>query len=145
MPVLNTKLQGYKSAVYITPDGGAKQKILNLAECDVDVKYAEIDATDHDTDGWEDELPGLGKWTATASIMYVTNSASRQSIQSAILSGQTLAFDFRPTDVVGEENWTGNGVILSFKPLGNAGKDGAQKCDMTISGRGALTPGVIAA
>lgn len=145
MSALSTKLQGYKSAVYITPAGGALQKILNLAEVDVDIKFGEIDATDHDTNGWEDELPGLGKWTATAKVMYVTNAASRQTIQTALLAGQTLAFDFRPTDVTGEENWTGNGVITAFKPIGNAGKDGAQTCDISISGRGALTPGTIAA
>jgi TP901-1 family phage major tail protein len=139
------KLRGYESHVYFKTDGatGSATSLARLSQVDLNIKTDTIDASDHDTQGWKDKMSGLKEWTATAKYLYFTNDVSQAAIEAALLNESNLDFDFRPLDAVSEKNYTGMGVITDWKL--SAGNSDAQAIDITIEGRGPLTPGTIPA
>lgn len=141
------KLAGREGQVYIAVvangTAGTKTKIANLTDIKISVKADKIDASDHDTQGWKDSLRGLMEFTGSAKTMYVTTQASRQAVYSALVNGSDVVLEFRPTDAVGEEMYTGTINFDGFD-LG-ADNSGAQAVDLSFYGRGALTDGTIVA
>ncbi len=137
------KLAGREGQVYITPASDTKVKIANLTDIKISIKADKIDASDHDTMGWKDSLRGLMEFTGTAAFLYVTTQATRAAIFDALVAGDDVALEFRPTDAVGEEMYTGTINFDGFD-LG-ADNSNAQACNLSFYGRGALTDGTIAA
>jgi len=120
---------------------------VKLAHCkgwDVDIKADEIDASDHDTEGWKDKLDGLREFSGTVDVMNFTDDQTQLDLVDAMLSGSIdVQAEFRPLDKVGEVNYTGTIRFTGLK-FGAKGST-AQESNYTFSGRGALTRGVIAA
>lgn len=134
------KIQGYKAQVgYTTTSGGAVTNFASLQNFDVSVKTDQIDASDHDGQGWKNKLPGLSEWTATAKKIYIEGGQSDEDILSA-LTGKTLVyFTFFPevgTVGGGERTYTGQGYIVDFKHAGQ--NNDAEAIDLTIMGDGPL-------
>lgn len=142
MPPLTGKLQGIKSQFSYTVGGGAATQLVSLSGWDLDIKAAELDVSDHDSEGWADKLPGLAEWTATVKAVRFEGDASQQGLEDALaaaLTGTaTLACVFMPVKNVGNSAYSGNAVVLGYKPS-DGGTKGAQTIDFTLSGRGALT------
>lgn len=121
-----------------------KTKLAHCSGWDIDIKLDQIDATDHDTLGWKDNLDGLRDFTGTIDSLYFTNDTTQTALLDAILAGgQTIIGEFRPLDVVGEVNYTGNLVITDYKAAAKLST--AQARNVSFAGRGALTRGTIAA
>jgi predicted secreted protein len=117
-------------------------KIAHCAGWEMNIKADEIDASDHDANGWKDKLAGLKEFSGTIDLMYFTNDATQLSVIDAVLAGNvTIGGDFRPLDSTGEVNYTGNLIITDFKQAAKGST--AQAINLTFAGRGPLTRGAI--
>lgn len=131
------------SAVAITFTPPASAKLAHCAGWDITIKADNVDATDHDTIGWKDNMDGLRDWSGTIDAMYFTNSATQLQLIDAILAGSVdINGDFRPLDQTGEVKYTGTLRITDCK-LGAKGST-AQAVNLSFTGRGALTRAAIA-
>lgn len=136
------KLTGREGQLYYKIGTGTKTKIANLTDIKLSIKADKVDASDHDTDGWKDSLDGLKEFTGTASHLYVTTQASRTAIYNALVNGDDVTIEFRPTDAEDEDMFSG---VIKFDgyDLG-ADNSNAQAVGLSFYGRGALTVGAIA-
>lgn len=136
------KLEGRLAQIYVTIDA-TKTKIGHLTDYEIDVTAAEIDASDHDTDGWEDKLTGLKSWKGTAKYLYLTTEATHTALFDAMVSNADLEVEFRPVDAVDEVCYQGTMRLTDWKLAG--GNSDVQAENISFSGRGPLTAGTIAA
>lgn len=136
------KLEGRLAQVYTTI-AGTLTKIGHLTDYEIDITAAEIDASDHDTNGWSDKLTGLKDWKGTAKYLYLTTEASHDALFDAMVNSTDLAVEFRPVDAVDERCYKGTVRITDWKLAG--GNSDVQAENISFSGRGALTPDTIAA
>lgn len=145
MSIVNRKLRGYEAQVYMRASGSssARVKVAHLSDVSISIDAGEIDASDHDTDGWEDNMSGRKKWTATAKLMYMTDEATHDQIFDAVVNNEDLEFEFRPADAVGEKNLTGTGSLTKWSL--STGNSNADAVDISISGRTPLVRGTVAA
>ncbi len=137
------KLQGFLSHIYFTLPDGPPQKLAHFSGYDLDIKAAEIDASDHDTDGWSDKLDGYKDWSATIDYITFDGDASQTAFESALLGSLDLIVEFRPKEGVGGANRTGTCRITDWKE--SAKGSTVQARNVTLSGRGPLTFGTILA
>jgi hypothetical protein len=138
-----TKIRGYEGQLYYTPNGGARTLYANISDWELDIKADEIDFSDHSAQGWKDKASGLKEFSGTIKAMAIVSGVDEANFFAALSGGINLAADFRPQDVTGGKCYLGTISITGYKHA--SPNSGAQTVDITFSGRGVLTTGVIAA
>lgn len=144
MPVTPHKIQGYKAQIgYSTTSGGTFTNFASLQTVDITIKTDDIDASDHDGQGWKNKLPGMSEWSATAKKLYVENGVTTGNSDVdllAAITGKTLLFFklFPEVETAGGGGrvYTGQGYITNFKHAGQ--NNDAQAIDISITGDGPL-------
>jgi predicted secreted protein len=139
------KLQGFKSTFHYTaPGGGAAVKLKSISGWDLTIKLDEEDASDHDTQGWKEKLPGMADWSATAKALYFEGDVTQQGLVTALIASlQTasvsapIACTFEPIDEAAGMAFSGNAYITSYKH--STANGSVQGIDISLSGTGALT------
>ncbi len=75
-------------------------KLKSLQDWDLDVTAKEIDASDHDSLGWEDKLLGLASWKGTVKGVYFEGGPTPQGIftspTAGLVGNGTIACTFYP-------------------------------------------------
>lgn len=139
------KLSGQRSVfTFLAPGASGQQVTLkSITAWDIDITVKEIDASDHDSQGWEDKLEGLASWKATIKGLYFEGDATQQAILGALVAGLSgngnVGCSFYPQKgTVGDGTlvYTGTGVVTSYKH--STAQSAAESYDLTISGRGPL-------
>ncbi|HTV07804.1 MAG TPA: hypothetical protein VMD97_02010 [Candidatus Aquilonibacter sp.] len=136
-----TKIRGYEGQLYYTIPPATETIWANITDIELDSKADDLDASDHSTVGWKDKLSGLKDFTGTFKAMLMQSGPDATNLFAAYSAGTTITIAFRPQDVTGGLQFSGNCVITGFK-LG-APNSGVQTVDLTVSGRGALTQGTV--
>lgn len=120
----------------------ATAKIAHCAGWEMNVKADDIQASDHDSQGWKDTLDGLREWSGTIDLMYFTNDSTQLAVIDAVLAGGVdINGDFRPLDASTEVKYTGKMRILEFKQAAKGST--AQAANLSFKGRGPLTRAAI--
>lgn len=138
-----SKHRGFEGHLYFTTAGGAKQKLANISGYELNIKAAEIDANDHDSNGWGDKLDGYKDWSVTIDHLYVDGDVTQEAMLDALLGSTDVITELRPVDVTSQANWNGTARITDYKETVKGAT--AQARNLTLSGRGALTRGTVSA
>lgn len=135
------KKSALNGKMYISEDGGSTfVEVGNLTNVNIEENTDMQDSSDNSS-GYRSFLPGLGAWTATADAFFNAADAGQDDVKTA-LNGKTLVdFKFVDEEGTGNQQWTGQGYV-SGRTLNLVNLDGPIATNLTITGNGALTPGV---
>jgi predicted secreted protein len=132
---MSSTIAGFKGAVLV---GGTKIAESQDMELTIDLKT--IDATSHDSAGWEEKIAGNSNWKITAKGLYVFGDAPRQSVRDALINKTTVTVIFESVyNTVGQEKFTGTAWVSNYKTTGP--NEAAASIDVEFEGTGALTAG----
>jgi predicted secreted protein len=127
------KLAGFKAKIF----NGATN-IASAQQISIKINGKTIDATDHDTGGWEDFLLGTMSWDANSEHVYIEGDASQNAALFDALVNQTLlTLNFYPQVGTGKQYYTGTAFVTSWELA--APSSDVTKIKASFKGAGALT------
>lgn len=135
MPVFG----GFEAQVQVSFDGGTVYaNIPKVTDCNLDLEANEIDASNHDTAGWEEKLNGLKKWGVSGEYLMIDVADTVQdALENAFLTNQTIKIKFRPKVGSGLKQYQGDCVVGKLSHSGPTGD--AYKVSLELRSRGTLT------
>jgi predicted secreted protein len=131
------KLHGKEAFIF----NGA-QKIASVTDISLDVENKQVDATDHDSLGWEECIGGNKTWSGTWSNIKVLGDASQDALFSALTGATLITVNIYPKGNV-STNPVFSGTALVTKYSYKAPNAAIQTIDITFQGSAALTEGVV--
>lgn len=120
-------LPGYQGEIFL---GG--NKVGEVKEVTLTVERDAMDATSHDSGGWEESIAGIARWTFSASALYLTANTAQTAAFDALVNGTNLTFKFQPKAQAGLPKFEGTAQITNWE-LASPTSDAAA---VSIQGKG---------
>jgi predicted secreted protein len=109
--------------------------VANLDEFKLDVEVAMEDATNFSSNGWEESVPTIKKWSGNVKGKWdMADTTGQKALQDAILGGTSVAGVF---NINGTNNYSGTGYVKKMS-IGQPVK-GVVDFSADIQGTAALT------
>lgn len=137
MSVITGKIHGKEMKI-----ANGAQEIMSATDISIDVATDMVDSTDHDSNGWKENLPGNSSFTGTATVNKVAGDASQNTLFSVLTGKTKITLNLYPEGIItGNEVYSGFAFINKYTPKGpNAS---LQTIDISFTGTGPLTIGVV--
>lgn len=138
------EFNGSEFKAYIT--GSPNKLIKKTRDLSIDVASESLDITTRDSGGWKRNLYGVRSWTfslsGTLDWVEGMNEVGAKSMLGFIINRTELALEFG-TGVVGDQELTGTGKLLSFSL--STPHEGVCEWTAEGEGNGAIVEATIAA
>ncbi len=137
-------IAGYKAKLLTKTSGSTTSptSIGELTDVTLNISMSPIDATSHDSSGWEENIAGNKSWGGSASHFFVDANASQESVRDALLNDTKLAFEFQPIGSSTGQTYNGDGRITDWSQA--APTDDANAVDIEFVGTAAISTGTAA-
>lgn len=129
---------GFNGKIYVSVDGGSNYYIIGeTRDGTLTINRDPIDATSYDSDGWMENIQGLGSWEMSTESLYLYGDTGQTNIENALFGATNAFWQFLPFNLSGNKGYTGEGIVATIdigEPV-----DDAVTSALTITGTGALT------
>jgi Predicted secreted protein len=127
-------LAGKGGALYV---GTTPTKVAEITTWSLDVSADAIDVTSFDSDGWQENLPGLKSWSGSAEGNWKVNTDTQgqKALQDAWLNGTLIQVQFRINDT---NYYAGQALVTGLSI--EAPVDDKISFSVDLTGSGPLTP-----
>jgi predicted secreted protein len=130
-------VQGYNAKLAISIDGGSTYlTVAELSSYDLTSSQATMDATSHDSAGWEESLGGRKSWTLSANALFIEADQAQINARVMLENGTLCKLRVRPQTGSNKDQYIGDGFVTSWKQTAPATEPHAVAFE--IKGSGAL-------
>jgi len=109
-----------------------------LTDYTLTFERGEIDVTNHDSSGWHENLSGIGKWSGSGNINYLSTGAGQGALRAHVLGTNPALVNltFQATTSATAKKYQGKARITGFDQRNPT--DGAVLGSISFVGSGAL-------
>jgi len=130
-------IPGFDAFLYVT---GSTTLVAEVRDVELNIEHSAIDSTTHDDVGWESNIKGRRRFTASGEVLYYEGDSGQEELLDRILDGEKFDVVFRPQVGTGNREYTGEARMTNWRHSGP--NDDAQAVGIEMQGTGALTDAV---
>lgn len=135
---------GYNGKIFVSDDGGSTyEPIAEVKEHTITVNAEELDATNYDSDGWSENVPGFSSWEASLTANYIGDDAGQAALRNAVVGRERVMVQLVAKNEVGEVGFEGLATITSFEV--SSAVDAVVELSIELMGSGELETYTVAA
>lgn len=107
---------GYGGKVFVSSDDGTTYiPIAEVKEHTITVNAEEFDATNYDSNGWSENVPGFSSWEASMTANYIGDDTGQSALRTAVVGRTRVKVQMLSKNEVGEVGFEGLATITSFE------------------------------
>jgi len=136
--VATKAIGGYNGKVLVSSDGGTTyEPVAEVKEHTITINAEELDATNYDSQGWSENVPGFSSWEVSLTANYIGDDSGQEALRDAVINHTRVMVQLAANYDNGEVAFEGLATITSFEV--SSAVDSVVELSLELMGSGPLT------